>query len=69
MLYTVVDLNSVFDDNKRRFECVRSSNPYDYIRTGYYLDNASLFGGNNNVSFNCNFPGNTARNFLDITNK
>lgn len=69
MLYTVVDLNSVFYDNNRRFECVRSSNPYDYIRTGYYLDNASLFGGNNHVSFNCNIPSNTARDCLDITNK
>ena len=37
---------------------VRSSNPYDYIRDGYFLDNASMFGGNDNVDFNSNISGN-----------
>ncbi|MGN1123752.1 MAG: hypothetical protein ACI4RR_05355 [Eubacterium sp.] len=37
---------------------IRSSNPYDYIRNGYYLDNASMFGGKDSVSFNSNISGN-----------
>ncbi|MDD6604123.1 MAG: hypothetical protein PUE73_07340 [Eubacteriales bacterium] len=45
---------------------VRSSNPYDYIRGGYYLDNATLFGGSNNVNLNCNFSGNIPSNHLGI---
>ena len=35
----------------------RSSNPYDYLRGGYYLDNAVMFGGKNIVNFNCRFSG------------
>ena len=48
MLYTVVNINDVLADygqagcNVRSGFC--SSNPYDYIRAGYYLDNAVLFG-------------------------
>ena len=37
---------------------VPSSNPYDYIRRGYFLDKADLYGGNNNVIYNCNISVN-----------
>lgn len=69
MLYTIADLNDVFYQEHNRIQCRRSSNPYDYIRTGYYLDNAALFGGTNNVSYNCNFPSNSSGNRLDISNQ
>ncbi|MDE6413448.1 MAG: hypothetical protein K2K42_06150 [Eubacterium sp.] len=34
--------------------CIRSSNPYDYLRNGYFIDNASMFGGKNIVDYNSN---------------
>lgn len=69
MLYTIVDLNDVFRSNDKIDRCCRSSNPYDYIRTGYFLDNAALYGGYNNVSYNCNIPKYIPSNRLDIANK
>lgn len=36
---------------------MRSSNPYDYLCPGYYLDNASMYGGKNFVSFNSDISG------------
>ena len=36
----------------------RSSNPFDYLRGGYFIDNAVMFGGKNIVNLNCHFPGN-----------
>lgn len=56
MLYTVMNLDEVMGKPYGvKSSAVMSSNPYDYIRAGYYLDNASLFGGENNVDYNCNF--------------
>ncbi len=43
MIYTIVSLDDVFyvkDNATAAVNCVRSSNPYDYIRDGFYLDNA-----------------------------
>ena len=60
MLYTVINECDVFYTPVQAKNEIRSSNPYNYIRTGYYLDNASLFGGKNNVDFNCNISGNRA---------
>lgn len=37
---------------------IRSSNPYDYLRRGYYVDGASMFGGKNIVDYNSDIPGN-----------
>lgn len=71
MIYSIVSLEDIFytPDN---FSCcsnsVRSSNPYDYIRRGYYLDNASLFGGKNYVDFESYFSGDRTSNSLDNTN-
>ena len=57
MLYTVMNPDSVMlCDYEIKQSRPTSSNPYDYIRAGYYLDNAALFGGENDaVNFNCNF--------------
>lgn len=33
----------------------RSSNPYDYIRCGFCLDKASMFGGKDIVDYNSDF--------------
>ncbi|MGN0459179.1 MAG: hypothetical protein ACI4IL_09435 [Eubacterium sp.] len=70
MLHTIIDYNDIFynDINPKQNIC-RSSNPYDYIRLGYCIDNANLFGGKNNVSFNCCFSGNISDNMLDIAHK
>ena len=62
MLYTIININEVLADyggngGRRGY---LSSNPFDYIRAGYYLDNASLFGGLNNVNYNCNFKRHTS---------
>lgn len=38
--------------------CPRSSNPFDYVRRGYSVDNASMFGGKDIVDFNSDIPGN-----------
>ena len=53
MLYTVISLDDIFYNYDKRVQPCRSSNPYDYLRSGYFLDNAELFGGENNVSYNC----------------
>lgn len=69
MLFTILDLNDVFHQNAEKIECCRSSNPYDYIRTGYYIDNAALFGGYNNVDFKCNNSSDFAKHSLGVTYK
>lgn len=45
---------------------IRSSNPFDYLRKGYYIDNASLFGGENVVDFNSDFSSNRAGGNIHI---
>ena len=57
MLYTIVSLADVFGKYEKTEQKSRSTNPYDYIRAGYYLDNAALFGGENNVNYNCDISG------------
>ena len=51
MLYTIINLDDVYYnfENKITSGSAASSNPYDYIRHGYFIDNASLFGGIDNV--------------------
>ena len=61
MIYTIVSLDDVFyvkDNATAAVNCVRSSNPYDYIRDGFYLDNA-MNGGEDYVRFNGNFSSNS----------
>lgn len=58
MLYTIVGLDDIFyDKNKIVDNAVRSTNPYDYIRQGCYLDLPDVNGGCNRVSVNCDFSG------------
>ena len=51
MLWTIINEADVFYSPKSICEnnAVRSSDPYSYIKTGYHLDNAGLFGGIDNV--------------------
>lgn len=66
MIYSIISENDIFYTPASAVNSIRSSNPYDYIRRGYYLDNASLFGGKDYVDFNCNFPGNRTSANMDI---
>ncbi len=69
MLYTVIDVNDVFYKNNTTALKPRSTNPYDYIRTGYYIDNAHYFGGQNNVNFNSNISGTFPSGVPHFSNK
>lgn len=62
MLWTIINEADVYYsfDATCVSGAARSSNPYTYIRSGYHLDNASLFGGTDNVAFNGDFSGNRA---------
>ena len=57
MLWTVIDESDIFRSPVCVNESIRSTNPFDYIQGGYTLDNAALFGGRNNVSFNSDISG------------
>ena len=64
MIWSVVSGNDIFYNAQ---DCAAqapvkgcSSNPYDYIRCGYSLDHASMFGGKDIVDFNSDFSGNRA---------
>ena len=53
MLWSVVSENDIFYKNHLvASSSVRSSNPYSYVRFGYYLDNAEMYGGRNSVDYN-----------------
>ena len=57
MLYSIISIDDIFyNEGSLATNSIlpRSSNPYDYIRRGYYIENASLFGGENNVDFKSN---------------
>ncbi|MBQ9530889.1 MAG: hypothetical protein IJR70_02335 [Eubacterium sp.] len=57
MLHTIINLDDVFYDEKsfNNVKNERSSNPYDYIRTGWFVDNSALFEGVNHVNFSSNY--------------
>ena len=67
MLWTVIDESDIFFSPIYSDEKIRSTNPFDYIQGGYTLDNAALFGGKNNVSFNSDISGFSAGAELDIS--
>lgn len=69
MLHTIIDFDDIFPNYDFKQGVCRSSNPYDYIQLGYHLDNAKLFGGENNVSYYCDFSSNISSDLLDIANK
>lgn len=61
MIWSVVAEADIFAVGQSAADCdcsSRSSNPYDYLRCGYFLDDASLFGGKNFVDFNSDISGN-----------
>lgn len=52
MLHTIINEADVFYDWSLGHTCAyRSSNPYDYLHFGYFIDNAHLFGGKDNVLY------------------
>ncbi len=54
MLWTIISRADVFyQQNAMGCGVPRSSNPYDYLNSGYSLEGASLFGGQDHVVFNC----------------
>ena len=57
MFWSIINENDILFDEKtiEATNSVRSSNPYDYLRTGYFVENASMFGGKNIVNYNSNF--------------
>lgn len=61
MIWSVVSDNDIFFNFQNAAAVVRkgrSSNPYDYIRCGFSLDNAAMFGGKNIVDYNSDISGN-----------
>ncbi|MDE5965002.1 MAG: hypothetical protein K2G65_06305 [Eubacterium sp.] len=71
MIYTIVSLDDIFyteETASAAVNCARSSNPYDYIRDGFYLDNA-MNGGEDYVRFNSNFSSYRTSNSLGASNK
>ena len=70
MLHTIIDYNDIFCENRIiNNTAAFSTNPYDYIRKGYFLDIPSPLGGYNNVSINCLDSGNFAGSFHNIPDK
>ncbi|MDD6620174.1 MAG: hypothetical protein PUE75_03705 [Eubacteriales bacterium] len=71
MLWTIINEQDIFYSptvSANTKNSVRSSNPYDYIRNGYYLDNGSLFGGKDNVGYKINISGVASGADVDIPN-
>ncbi|MGN0521668.1 MAG: hypothetical protein ACI4IQ_03410 [Eubacterium sp.] len=66
MLWTIISENDIFASPVSADNSVRSSNPFDYIRNGYFVDNASLYGGKNYVNYNSRVSGNRSGNSVDI---
>ncbi|MBE6720220.1 MAG: hypothetical protein E7571_06160 [Ruminococcaceae bacterium] len=71
MLYTVMNVDYVLDSGKSVTNTVakRSTNPYDYIRKGWYLDNSVMYKGVNNVSLVFDYSGNIAGGVRDTADK
>ncbi|MGN1420726.1 MAG: hypothetical protein ACI4XC_04355 [Eubacterium sp.] len=70
MLWTIINEQDIFYSptvSANTTNSVRSSNPYDYIRNGYYLDNGSLFGGKDNVGYKINISGDVPSADVDIS--
>lgn len=71
MIYSIVSLQDIFynpSSFSNPVNSLRSSNPYDYIRQGYFLDNAALYGGKNYVDYKGNITSNRTSNCLGNTN-
>ncbi len=68
MLWSIINEADIFYSPKSICEnnTVRSSDPYSYIRIGYHLDNAYLFGGIDDVDFNSDISGDRAGIHLGV---
>ncbi|MBE6816086.1 MAG: hypothetical protein E7520_00065 [Ruminococcaceae bacterium] len=59
MLHTVISFDDVFyQENSNHNAVVRSTNPYDYIRKGWFLDNSVMYRGVNHVNLKFDYSGN-----------
>ncbi len=69
MLWSVINETDIFFDKNSIItnDSVRSSNPYDYLRMGYFLDNASIFGGKDFVDFNSNISSNRSSDSIHFS--
>ena len=66
MLYTVVDTDYVlFGVGEKADSIQRSTNPFDYIRGGWFLDNSVMYRGVNKVNIKFNYPINFTSNIRD----
>ena len=68
MIYSIVSLNDIFYTEPKAQNIIRSSNPYDYIRDGYFLDN-TMSGGENYVRINSNISSFRTSTYLDTSGK
>lgn len=70
MLHTIVSLDDVFYDEKINVNnSVRSTNPFDYIRRGSYIDLPNIYGGYDCVSINSNISGSVSGNMQNTSYK
>ncbi|MBQ9518042.1 MAG: hypothetical protein IJR60_08205 [Eubacterium sp.] len=62
MLHTVVSFDDIYYDYSGAVQNrkPRSTNPYDYIRKGWFLDNLSVYRGLNNVNLKSDYSGDFA---------
>lgn len=67
MIYSIISEGDIFYTPATASNGIRSSNPFNYIRCGYFIDNASLFGGKDYVDFNSNISGAGAGAYTDIS--
>ena len=70
MFWSIINENDILFDEKtiEATNSVRSSNPYDYLRMGYFVDNASMFGGKNIVDYNSDFSSDRTSFNIHISN-
>ena len=70
MLYTVVNTDYVlYGGTKNADNNKRSTNPYDYIRGGWFLDNSVMYRGVNNVNLNSDFSSHISGNNIHLSDK
>ncbi len=70
MFWSIINEADVLYDESsiKATNSLRSSNPYDYLCKGYYIDNASMFGGKNFVDYNSNFSGDRTGSDIHFSN-
>ena len=59
MLYTIISADDVFlsGSDFAPYKNNYSTNPYDYIRKGWYLDNSVMYRGVNNADIKFDYSG------------